>query len=48
MLLAWLLATLHHTTAVAMATEVEAANSAAAVLAGTAAASQAHGFMVHG
>lgn len=43
----WILATLHYTTTVAMATEVEAANSAAAVLAGAAAASRAHGCMVH-
>lgn len=45
---AWILATLHYTTTVAMATEVEAANSTAAVLAGAAVACQAHGFMVHG
>lgn len=41
-------ATLHHTATVAMATGMEAANSAAAVLAGAAAASWARGFMAHG
>lgn len=48
LLLAWILATLHYTTTVAMATDVEAANSTAAGLAGAAAASWARGFVVHG